>query len=153
MPFLNCPEFPKICFSLIYTAAILSFSTIPWSGNLKIYWWESGYQCQVGSKWLINIIINLKTRLLFMLIYACTIFYRLVECPYRWMKKIIKKIYELVGEGVHQIREMERHLKIFVKNELFKDSPLPVCLFCFSLSIKIFRIKIRKVTTTFISYP
>ena len=34
-------------------------------------------------------------------------------------EKLIKKIYELVDEGVHQVREMERHLKIFVKNELF----------------------------------
>ena len=40
-------------------------------------------------------------------------------------EKLIKKIYELVGEGVHQVREMERYLRIFVKNELFKDSPLP----------------------------
>ena len=39
--------------------------------------------------------------------------------------KLIKKIYELVGEGVHQVREMERLLKFFVKSELFKDSPLP----------------------------
>ena len=34
-------------------------------------------------------------------------------------EKLIKKIYELVDEGAHQVREMERHLKLFVKNELF----------------------------------
>ena len=46
-------------------------------------------------------------------------------------EKLIKKIYELIGEGVHQVREMERHLRIFVKNELFKDSPLPVIIIFF----------------------
>ena len=40
-------------------------------------------------------------------------------------EKLIKKIYELAGKGVHQVREIERHLKIFAKNELFKDSRLP----------------------------
>ena len=40
-------------------------------------------------------------------------------------EKSIRKIYELVGEGVHQVREMERHLIFCLKNELFKDSPLP----------------------------
>ena len=50
-------------------------------------------------------------------------------------EKLIKKIYELVGEGVHQVREMERHLKNFVKSELFKDSPLPgMSIFLFSLN-------------------
>ena len=49
-------------------------------------------------------------------------------------EKLIKKIYELVSEGVHQVREMERHLKVFVKNELFKDSPLPgMSILLFSL--------------------
>ena len=72
----------KYAYSYLYSF----FLQYPLSGNLKIYWWGSGYQCQVGSKWLINISINLKTKLLFMLIYACTISYRLVECPYRWMK-------------------------------------------------------------------
>ena len=50
-------------------------------------------------------------------------------------EKLIKKIYELVGEGVHQVREMERHLKFFVKNELFKDSPRPgMSILLFSLN-------------------
>ena len=50
-------------------------------------------------------------------------------------EKLIKKIYELVSEGVHQVREMEKHLKIFVKNELFKGSPLPgMSILLFSLN-------------------
>ena len=50
-------------------------------------------------------------------------------------EKLIKKIYELVGEGVHQVREIERHLKNFVKNALFKDSTLPgMSIFLFSLN-------------------
>ena len=50
-------------------------------------------------------------------------------------EKLIKKIYELVGEGVHQVREIERHLKIFVKNELFKDFRRPgMSILLFSLN-------------------
>ena len=50
-------------------------------------------------------------------------------------EKLIKKIYELVGEGVHKVREMVRHLKIFVKDELFKDSLLPgMSILLFSLN-------------------
>ena len=40
-------------------------------------------------------------------------------------ERIIKKIYHLVGEGVTQVREMERHLKIYVKDELFRGEALP----------------------------
>ena len=57
-------------------------------------------------------------------------------------EKLIKKIYELVGEGVHQVREMERHLRIFVKYELFKDSPLPGIITFFE------KIKFPKVLQT-----
>ena len=50
-------------------------------------------------------------------------------------EKLIKKIYELVGEGVYQVREIERYLKFFVKTELFKDSPLPgMSILLFSLN-------------------
>ena len=50
-------------------------------------------------------------------------------------EKLIKKIYERVGEGVYQVREIERHLKFFVKTELFKDSPLPgMSILLFSLN-------------------
>ncbi|XP_066016092.1 calcium-responsive transcription factor-like [Pocillopora verrucosa] len=36
-------------------------------------------------------------------------------------EKIIKRIHELVAEGVKEIYEMRRHLKIFVKEVLFRD--------------------------------
>ena len=50
-------------------------------------------------------------------------------------EKLIKKIYELVGEGVHQVREIERHLKNFVKNAIFKYSTLPgMSILLFSLN-------------------
>ena len=82
-----------------------------------------------------------------MLICACAISYRLVD------EKLIKKIYEFVGEGVHQVIEMERHLEILVTNEVFVVLQCQVCLFCFFLSIKIFWIEIRKVTTKSINCP
>ena len=40
-------------------------------------------------------------------------------------EKIIKKVQDLVGEGVRNVREMERHIRIYVKDELFRDSELP----------------------------
>lgn len=40
-------------------------------------------------------------------------------------KRIINKIYQLVGEGVRQVREMQRHIRIFVKTEMFRSSKLP----------------------------
>ena len=43
-------------------------------------------------------------------------------------QRIVDKIYQLVGEGVRQVREMERHIKIFVKNELFRNGPVPSCV-------------------------
>ena len=44
-------------------------------------------------------------------------------------EKLIKKIYEFVGEDVHQVIEMERHLEILVTNEVF------VVLQCQGMSI------------------
>ena len=35
-------------------------------------------------------------------------------------KRIVEKIQELVGEGVRNIREMERAINAFVKNDIFK---------------------------------
>ena len=41
--------------------------------------------------------------------------------------RIIKftNYYKLVGEGVTQVRKMEHHIKIFVKDELFRGEQLP----------------------------
>ena len=36
-------------------------------------------------------------------------------------EKIVKRIFELVDKGVYQVREIERHLKIFVKNDFVKN--------------------------------
>ena len=40
-------------------------------------------------------------------------------------EKIIKKVQDLVGEVVRNVREMERHIRIYVKDKLFRDSELP----------------------------
>ena len=40
-------------------------------------------------------------------------------------KRIVEKIQELVGEGVCNIREMERAINVFVKNDIFKGESLP----------------------------
>ena len=40
-------------------------------------------------------------------------------------KKIINQINQLVTEGVRQVREMQRHIRIFVKTELFRGTKLP----------------------------
>ena len=45
-------------------------------------------------------------------------------------EKIIKKVQDLVGEGVRNVREMERHIRIYVKDELFCDSELPSFQIC-----------------------
>ena len=39
--------------------------------------------------------------------------------------RIINKIHQLVGEGVRGVREMERHIKIYVKSELFRGLRVP----------------------------
>ena len=40
-------------------------------------------------------------------------------------EQIIEKISELVGEGVRSVEEMKRHLKIFVKDDLFRGKQQP----------------------------
>ena len=40
-------------------------------------------------------------------------------------KRIVEKIQELVGEGIHNIREMEHAINVFVKNDIFKGESLP----------------------------
>ena len=45
---------------------------------------------------------------------------------------IVKKIFALVGKGVYQVREIERHLKIFVKNDFVKNGPLSGDFMCFT---------------------
>ena len=40
-------------------------------------------------------------------------------------QNLVDKIYELVGEGVISVLEMERHLNIFVKKQLFSNQPSP----------------------------
>ena len=40
-------------------------------------------------------------------------------------EKLIDKIYELVGEGMRNIEEMRRHVKIYVKDELLRGSQHP----------------------------
>ena len=40
-------------------------------------------------------------------------------------KRIVLKIHQLVGEGVKQVREMQSHIRIFVKMELFRNQELP----------------------------
>ena len=40
-------------------------------------------------------------------------------------KRVANKIHELVGEGVQNVREMARHIRIYVKNDLFRGSSIP----------------------------
>ena len=40
-------------------------------------------------------------------------------------ERVTNKIYQLVGEGVQNVREMARHIRIYVKNELFHGSSIP----------------------------
>ena len=40
-------------------------------------------------------------------------------------KKLVEKIQMLVGEGVRNVDEMKRHLRHFVKNDLFDGQILP----------------------------
>jgi hypothetical protein len=42
-------------------------------------------------------------------------------------ERIVKKIRILVGEGVNNVREMGRHIRQCVKNELFLGQELPPC--------------------------
>ena len=41
-------------------------------------------------------------------------------------ERIVQKIRSLVGEGVNNVREMGRHVRQFVKNELFNGQQLPL---------------------------
>ena len=43
-------------------------------------------------------------------------------------KQIRQHIKQLVGDGVYNVAEMERHTTIFVKNQLFAGKPLPSVL-------------------------
>ena len=40
-------------------------------------------------------------------------------------KWIIKKIHQYVGEGTRSVEEMERVIRLFVKNKMFSDDNLP----------------------------
>ena len=40
-------------------------------------------------------------------------------------KRVINKIHEFVGEGVQNVREMARHIRIYFKNDLFRNSSIP----------------------------
>ena len=40
-------------------------------------------------------------------------------------ERIIKKIHQYVGEGIRSVEEMERVIRLFVKNEIFSDDNLP----------------------------
>ena len=40
-------------------------------------------------------------------------------------ERIIKKIRQYVGEGISSVEEMERVIRLFVKNEVFSDDNLP----------------------------
>ena len=39
---------------------------------------------------------------------------------------IMKKIHQYVGEGIRSVEEMERVIRLFVKNEIFSDDNLPL---------------------------
>lgn len=41
-------------------------------------------------------------------------------------EKVIRKIEELVSEGVRTVHEMKRHLKIYIKDELFRGKEQPL---------------------------
>lgn len=40
--------------------------------------------------------------------------------------RIITKIHQLVGEGVKNVKEMKKHIAIFVKNDLFRGKQQPL---------------------------
>ena len=39
-------------------------------------------------------------------------------------ERIINNIHQFVNEGVRDVREIQRHVKIFIKNELFHGTSL-----------------------------
>ena len=62
-------------------------------------------------------------------------------------KRVINKIHELVGEGVKNVREMARHIHIYVKNDLFRGSSIPTSANRrFNPTLKNFRNQIYKAT-------
>ena len=40
-------------------------------------------------------------------------------------KRVINKLHELVGEGVQNVRDMARQIRIYVKNNLFRSYSIP----------------------------
>ena len=40
-------------------------------------------------------------------------------------QRVTNKTHQLVGEGVQNVREMARHIRIYVKNELFHGFSIP----------------------------
>ena len=40
-------------------------------------------------------------------------------------ERIIKKLHQYVREGIRSVEEMERVIRLFVKNEIFSDDNLP----------------------------
>ena len=40
-------------------------------------------------------------------------------------ERIIKKYTNMLGEGIRNVEEMERVIRLFVKNEIFSDDNLP----------------------------
>ena len=40
-------------------------------------------------------------------------------------RRIVKKIYEFVGDGIRSVKEMQRILNLYVKNELFHGETVP----------------------------
>ena len=51
-------------------------------------------------------------------------FFSTGECRNRLMNEL-KKIHQYVGEGIRSVEEMERVIRLFVKNEIFSDDNLP----------------------------
>ena len=40
-------------------------------------------------------------------------------------ERVVNKLHDLVGEGVQSVRDMARHIRIYVKNDLFRSSSIP----------------------------
>ena len=57
---------------------------------------------------------------------------------------IVKKILELVGKGVYQVRDIERHLKIFVKNDFVKTDHFQVILYVLQIILGELLVKKRE---------
>ena len=150
---LNFPEITKICLFLFIPQVYPFFLQYPLSRNLENYWRESVTVTSVklaqnGSLTLASIWKPSYISCWSVLAQFLTGWWNVPTGGWK-----VKRKYEFVGEGVHQVIEMERHLEILVTNEVFVVLQCQVCLFCFFLSIKIFWIEIRKVTTMSINCP